>query len=75
MITLRASDQGDTVRDIRAIAARISPLSARRLREKLLHLHLIEQMLAEGVSVPLVTAVSHTATALAAVELPAGGQF
>jgi hypothetical protein len=66
--------KSDVVRDIRTMAGRISPLAARRLREKLLRLQLslITQMMTEGVSVPLVTAVAHTATAISAVELLSG---
>jgi hypothetical protein len=53
-----------TATAIHASVARLSPLTLRRLHEQLfrLQLSLIEQMVAEGVSVPLVTAVGHTAT-------------
>ena len=66
--------KSNAVLETRAIAARISPISARRLRENLQHLQLslIEQMIEGGVDIPRVTALSHCCNAIAAVEMLSG---
>lgn len=62
--------KSDTVQQIRATAARISPLSLRRLREGLfkLQLQMIEDMITGGVDPMRAVALSHVHNAIAAVE-------
>jgi hypothetical protein len=66
--------KSNVVQETRAMAARISPTTARRLRGKLLQLQfsLIQGMVENGVDVPTVTALSHCFNAINAVELLTG---
>jgi hypothetical protein len=67
--------KSDTVVAIRASVAKLSPLTLRRLREGLfrLELQLVGEMIAGGVDVPRVTALSHCARAIEVVDLLQSG--
>jgi hypothetical protein len=68
----RAPDptKSETVQQIRASVARLSPLSLRRLREGLfrLVLQMIEEMITGGIDPMRVQAVSHCARAIEVVD-------
>ena len=67
--------KSETVTQIRATVARLSPLSLRRLKENLfaLELQLVNDMIIDGVDVLRVQALSHCCDAIAAVDQLQGG--
>jgi hypothetical protein len=74
---MRAPDlsKSTVVQETRAMAAKISPTSARRLRERLLHLQLTliaDLVESDAVNMQAVIGISHIRNCMEVVELLAG---